>query len=81
LVLTKADLAPPETLLELYGALGVPYVVTRGGDAYDDWDLDAIRARLERAGVLILDGEPIVGLRRFELRDPFGNRVELVEKI
>ncbi|NUU21004.1 MAG: ribosome small subunit-dependent GTPase A [Streptomycetaceae bacterium] len=46
LVLTKADLAPPETLLELYGALGVPYVVTRGGDAYDDWDLDPIRAHL-----------------------------------
>ncbi|MDI2128060.1 ribosome small subunit-dependent GTPase A [Yinghuangia seranimata] len=46
LVLTKADLAPPETLLELYGALGVPYVVTRGGDAYDDWDLDPIYAEL-----------------------------------
>ncbi|WP_436773559.1 ribosome small subunit-dependent GTPase A [Yinghuangia sp. YIM S09857] len=46
LVLTKADLVPPESLLELYGALGVPYVVTRGGDAYDDWDLDPIRAQL-----------------------------------
>ncbi|WP_436786655.1 ribosome small subunit-dependent GTPase A [Yinghuangia sp. YIM S10712] len=47
LVLTKADLAPPESLLELYGPLGVPYVVTRGGDAYDDWDLDAMRAYLD----------------------------------
>ncbi|MCF2529925.1 ribosome small subunit-dependent GTPase A [Yinghuangia soli] len=46
LVLTKADLKGPESLLELYGALGVPYVVTRGGDAYDDWDLDPIRAHL-----------------------------------
>ncbi|MFC4905899.1 ribosome small subunit-dependent GTPase A [Actinomadura gamaensis] len=33
LVLTKADLAPPASLLEIYEALGVPYVVTeRGGD-------------------------------------------------
>ncbi|GAA4950166.1 ribosome small subunit-dependent GTPase A [Yinghuangia aomiensis] len=46
LVLTKADLRGPESLLELYGALGVPYVVTRGGDADDDWDLDPIRAHL-----------------------------------
>lgn len=46
LVLTKADLRAPESLLELYGALGVPYVVTRGGDTYDDWDLDPIRAHL-----------------------------------
>jgi ribosome biogenesis GTPase len=46
LVLTKADLRGPDSLLELYGALGVPYVVTRGGDAYDDWDLDPIRAHL-----------------------------------
>lgn len=54
LVLTKADLAPPETLLELYGPLGVPYVVTRGGDAYDDWDLDAIRTHLdERTTVFV----------------------------
>lgn len=40
LVLTKSDLAPPEKLLELYGALDIPYVVTSreelyGGDAAD----------------------------------------------
>lgn len=28
LVLTKSDLAPPDKLLELYGALDIPYVVT-----------------------------------------------------
>ncbi|MCP2340117.1 ribosome small subunit-dependent GTPase A [Actinomadura rupiterrae] len=32
LVLTKADLAPPAALLEIYEPLGVPYVVTRRGD-------------------------------------------------
>ncbi|CAL9455316.1 Small ribosomal subunit biogenesis GTPase RsgA [Streptomyces sp. enrichment culture] len=40
LVLTKSDLAPPDDLLELYGALDIPYVVTSreelaAGDAAD----------------------------------------------
>jgi ribosome biogenesis GTPase len=40
LVLTKSDLAPPDELLGLYGALDIPYVVTnreelRSGDAAD----------------------------------------------
>ncbi|GAA3836791.1 ribosome small subunit-dependent GTPase A [Streptomyces chiangmaiensis] len=40
LVMTKSDLAPPDTLLELYGALDIPYVVTsreelENGDAAD----------------------------------------------
>ncbi|MFB7596529.1 ribosome small subunit-dependent GTPase A [Streptomyces sp. NPDC056160] len=41
LVMTKSDLAPPDKLLELYGALDIPYVVTsreeleRGGGAAD----------------------------------------------
>lgn len=43
LVLTKADLASPDDLLEMYGALGVEYVVTRSAS---DWDLNPIRARL-----------------------------------
>jgi len=31
--------------------------------------------------VRITDGAPIAGLRRFEIRDPFGNRVEFVQRI
>lgn len=60
---------------------GVARTATRAHVAYEVVRLDAIRARLERAGVQILDGEPLVGLRRFELRDPFGNRVELLERV
>jgi catechol 2,3-dioxygenase-like lactoylglutathione lyase family enzyme len=60
---------------------GVERTATRAHVAYEVVRLDAIRARLERAGVAILDGEPVPGLRRFELRDPFGNRVELVERV
>jgi ribosome biogenesis GTPase len=47
LVLTKADLTSPDAFLELYGALEVPYVVTRGGADFTDWDLDPIRERLD----------------------------------
>jgi ribosome biogenesis GTPase / thiamine phosphate phosphatase len=43
LVLTKADLASPDDLLAMYGALGVEYVVTK---SESNWDLDPIRARL-----------------------------------
>ncbi|MGC0420671.1 ribosome small subunit-dependent GTPase A [Embleya sp. AB8] len=43
LVLTKADLAAPDDLLEMYGALGVEHVVTKSAS---NWDLDPIRARL-----------------------------------
>ncbi|WP_026413811.1 ribosome small subunit-dependent GTPase A [Actinomadura oligospora] len=44
LVLTKADLAPPASLLEIYEPLGVPYVVTRrGGETAELRDLLAGR--------------------------------------
>ena len=40
-------------------------------------DLDALRRRLEEAGVETRDATEIVGRRRFFCRDPFGNLVEL----
>jgi len=40
-------------------------------------DLDAIRARLEEAGVGTRDATEIVGRPRFFCHDPFGNLVEL----
>ncbi|WP_328915974.1 MULTISPECIES: ribosome small subunit-dependent GTPase A [unclassified Streptomyces] len=46
LVLTKSDLAPAEPLLETYGALDVPYVVTNRDD-FLTGGVDQIRARLE----------------------------------
>ena len=49
LCLTKADLADPETLLETYRSLGVPWVVTRKGG-----DLRELRAALAgRTSVLL----------------------------
>lgn len=49
LCLTKADLADPETLLETYRSLGVPWVVTRKGG-----DISELRAGLAgRTSVLL----------------------------
>lgn len=42
-------------------------------------DLDALRARLEAAGLEVKDGKPIPGRRRFFSTDCFGNRMEWVE--
>jgi catechol 2,3-dioxygenase-like lactoylglutathione lyase family enzyme len=39
-------------------------------------DLDALRARLEAAGVSVVNDIPIPGRPRFFARDPFGNLIE-----
>ena len=44
-------------------------------------DLEVARERLSNAGVMVKDGIQIPGCRRFEFRDPFGNRIEFLEKI
>ena len=49
--------------------------------AYEVENIDEWRAKLERSGVTVLDGIPIPNYRRFEFRDPFGNRVEFLERI
>jgi catechol 2,3-dioxygenase-like lactoylglutathione lyase family enzyme len=41
-------------------------------------DLDALRARLDRAGVAVADDQPLPGFERFYVSDPFGNRLELL---
>lgn len=40
-------------------------------------DLDALRERIEAAGIEARDATPIVSRPRFFCRDPFGNLVEL----
>ena len=54
---------------------------TKAHLAYEVEDLDSWRKRLENRGVKILDGIAIPNFRRFEFRDPFGNRVEFLEKL
>lgn len=48
--------------------------------AFEVEDLDAARRDLENAGIKILEGIPIPDYDRFEFRDPFGNRIELMQR-
>lgn len=45
-------------------------------------DLAALTAALFAAGVAVVDNEPALeGYRRVHIHDPFGNRIELMEKL
>ncbi|MBD0422331.1 ribosome small subunit-dependent GTPase A [Streptomyces sp. TRM S81-3] len=47
LVMTKSDLAPPDQLLELYGALDIPYVVTSREELENGDAADRVREHLD----------------------------------
>ena len=44
-------------------------------------DLAEARRTLDAAGVAVVDGVQIPGYARFECRDPFGNRLEFLERL
>jgi catechol 2,3-dioxygenase-like lactoylglutathione lyase family enzyme len=44
-------------------------------------DLDRLRARLEQNGHKPYEDEPLDGYKRCYVVDPFGNRLELMEKV
>jgi catechol 2,3-dioxygenase-like lactoylglutathione lyase family enzyme len=60
---------------------GVERRATKAHVAYAVTDVTEWRSRLAAAGVAILDGIPIPGYERFEFRDPFGNRVEMIQAV
>jgi catechol 2,3-dioxygenase-like lactoylglutathione lyase family enzyme len=49
--------------------------------AYLVADLAGWRDKLSDNGIEIIEGIPIPGYKRFEFRDPFGNRVEFLEEL
>jgi len=44
-------------------------------------DISYWRSVLEQNDTQIIEGVPIPGFDRFEFRDPFGNRVEMIQKL
>jgi catechol 2,3-dioxygenase-like lactoylglutathione lyase family enzyme len=44
-------------------------------------NLETLRARIEAAGYRVTDDVPLEGYLRCHVRDPFGNRLELVEPV
>jgi catechol 2,3-dioxygenase-like lactoylglutathione lyase family enzyme len=59
---------------------GVNRAVSKAHIAYEVKDLASWRLLLGQRGLPIEEGLPIPGYDRFEFRDPFGNRVELIER-
>ena len=43
-------------------------------------NLEALRRKLESAGIKIIAGNRFPGQERFFVRDPWGNRLEFVER-
>lgn len=54
---------------------------TKAHLAYEVDNLEMWRNRLEEQNIKIIEGIPIPDYVRFEFRDPFGNRVEFLQKI
>jgi catechol 2,3-dioxygenase-like lactoylglutathione lyase family enzyme len=59
---------------------GIDRAKTKGHVAYLVTDLDGWRTKLKANGHPVVEGIPIPHYRRFEFRDPFGNRVEFLER-
>ncbi len=59
---------------------GIDRAKSKAHVAYLVSDLDHWHEKLTANGCSIIDGIPIPNYRRFEFRDPFGNRVEFLEK-
>lgn len=49
--------------------------------AFEVADLEGLRTRLEKAGIAIVEDEPLEGFDRFYVSDPFGNRVECLSPL
>lgn len=56
-------------------------LVTKAHVAYGVDDFASWRKRLIAAGCELLESIPIPGYDRFETRDPFGNRIELIQVV
>ncbi len=60
---------------------GVARTRTKAHLAYEVDDLKAWAKLMEEGGVALGDSVPVPGFRRFEVRDPFGNRVEFIQPV
>lgn len=59
---------------------GIDRRATKAHLAYQVTDLKGWREKLGVKGIQVQEGVPFPGYDRFEFRDPFGNRVEFLEK-
>ena len=60
---------------------GVDRTKTKAHIAYEVADIESIKGLLKKHHIEPLDSVPIPGYERFEIRDPFGNRVEFIQPV
>lgn len=60
---------------------GFDRTTTKGHLAYLVNDISHWRSVLEKNNIQVMEGVPIPGFDRFEFRDPFGNRVEMIQEL
>ena len=59
---------------------GVDRRATKAHVAYEVSDLAGWKAKLTTLGIEVVESIPIPGYDRFEFRDPFGNRIEFLQR-
>ena len=60
---------------------GFERLTTKSHLAYQVTNLSYWRSRLKLEDIEIIEGIRIPGFERFEFRDPFGNRVEMIQDV
>ena len=60
---------------------GFERLTTKAHLAYLVEDISYWKTVLEQNNIQIIEGIPIPGFDRFEFRDPFGNRVEMIQEL
>lgn len=60
---------------------GVERMATKAHLAYEVDNVLGWQTLLKHHGLKILTGVPVPGFERFEIRDPFGNRMEFIQRI
>lgn len=58
---------------------GVDRAATKAHLAYKVSNIEEWRQKLEAQSIAVLESVPLPGYDRFEFRDPFGNRVEMIQ--
>lgn len=66
---------------ELHLGVEESSTITKAHPAFTAQNINAVKVHLIQNGVDIKEETPIPGRKRFSFRDPFGNRIELLEYI
>ncbi|SDM61559.1 Catechol 2,3-dioxygenase [Fictibacillus solisalsi] len=62
------------------GIENIPFQKRKSHPAFEVAQLDAVKKHLVSHGLAVTEEIEIPGLLRFSFRDPFGNRIEFLEK-